>query len=53
MVEQQLAGLEADALEALEKIATPKELEDWRVVYLGRKGTLAQLLRGRGALAPE
>ena len=53
MMQQQLAGLEVDALEALEKIATPKELEEWRVVYLGRKGTLAQLLRGLGALEPK
>ena len=52
-MQQQLAGLEVDALEALEKIATPKELEEWRVVYLGRKGTLAQLLRGLGALEPK
>ena len=53
IVQEQLTELEATALRSLDELANPKELEDWRIVYLGRKGTLAQLLRGLGALAPE
>ncbi len=50
---EQLTSLRATALETLDKVDSPQELEDWRIVYLGRKGSLSQLLRGLGALPPE
>ena len=52
-MQEQLSALRNEAIQALDKVASPKDLEDWRIVYLGRKGTLAQLLRGLGSLAPQ
>ncbi len=52
-MQQRMTALQTEALAALEKASTPKEMEDWRVAYLGRKGPMAQLLRGLGSLEPE
>ena len=41
------------ALSELEKIDDLQELEQWRVSYLGRRGTLTQVLRSLGSAAPE
>jgi phenylalanyl-tRNA synthetase alpha chain len=38
--------LKEEAYEALSSTSTLDELADWRVKYLGRKGAIAQLLRG-------
>ncbi|MBM4406128.1 MAG: phenylalanine--tRNA ligase subunit alpha [Chloroflexi bacterium] len=52
-MQEQLTHLRAEALAALEKVSNAKELEEWRIAYLGRKGQMTQVLRGLGALSPE
>ena len=50
---EQLTQLRAKALDALDGVTSPKELEDWRVAHLGRKGPLTQLLRSLGSLPAD
>ena len=38
--------LKSKALEELSHIAAPKDLEGWRITYLGKKGSLTHILRG-------
>jgi phenylalanyl-tRNA synthetase alpha chain len=45
--------LKATASGELDSIDTPKELEVWRIRYLGKKGALTQILRALGALPLE
>ncbi|MEX2054634.1 MAG: phenylalanine--tRNA ligase subunit alpha, partial [Candidatus Andersenbacteria bacterium] len=40
-----LEQLKQEALTALQQATTPETLEAWRVMYLGRKGSVPQLLR--------
>jgi phenylalanyl-tRNA synthetase alpha chain len=47
---EQLKELRAQALEELSKIGSPRELELWRVRYLGKKSKLTQVLRSLAAL---
>lgn len=49
----QLEALRAEALEELKALESPKELEDFRVRYMGKKGSVTGLLRGMGALPAE
>jgi phenylalanyl-tRNA synthetase alpha chain len=42
---EQLKGLRAQALEELNKVGNPRELELWRVRYLGKRSNLTQILR--------
>ncbi len=49
----QLAELRTQALAALTQVTDPKQLDEWRIAYLGRKGSLTQVLRGLAALAPD
>ncbi len=49
----QLETLRAQALEELKTLESPKELEDFRVRYMGKKGSVTGLLRGMGALPAE
>lgn len=49
----QLEGLKGRALEQLARIEDARELEDWRVNYLGKKSELTGVLRGLGTLAPD
>lgn len=51
-ISQGLAALQAAALEALEAAADAAALEQVRVRYLGRKGSLAAILRGLADLSP-
>lgn len=37
--------LKSQAIEALERVETAQELEQWRIAYIGRKGAVPQLLR--------
>ncbi len=53
MMESDLAALEAGARERIQKAATIEELERVRVEVLGRKGTLAEISKTLGKLAPE
>ncbi len=49
----QLELLEREACEAIARAASLQELRETRARYLGRKGSIAALLRGIGELAPE
>lgn len=50
---EQLKVLHAQALEELNKVDNPKELEAWRIRYLGKKGNLTRILRTVGSLSLE
>lgn len=50
---QRLKDLRARALEELNKVGNARELELWRVRYLGKKSDLTQVLRSLTALALE
>ena len=52
-MKEQLEALRAQALEELNRLESPKELEDFRVRYMGKKGSVTGLLRGMGALPAE
>ncbi len=45
--------LKQNALRGLKAVTSIKELESWRVRYLGRKGELTMILRGLAELPPE
>ncbi|MBN1393157.1 MAG: phenylalanine--tRNA ligase subunit alpha [Sedimentisphaerales bacterium] len=42
-----------DALETLKKVTSPAELEEFRIRFLSRKGTITQMLSQIGQAAPE
>ena len=50
---EQLKNLHAQALEELSRLGDPRELELWRVRYLGKKSNLTQILRSLAALPLE
>jgi phenylalanyl-tRNA synthetase alpha chain len=50
---EQLEEIKAAASRELKAIASPKDLEAWRVHYLGKKSPLTQILRGLAALPIE
>jgi len=50
---KQLEDLRLNALQELESVGSIKELESWRVHYLGRKSELTRVLRGLAALPLE
>ena len=50
---EQLKDLRAQALEELNKVGNPRELELWRIRYLGKKSNLTQILRSLAALPLE
>lgn len=52
-MKEQLEALRTEALEELKTLESPKELEDFRVRYMGKKGSVTGLLRGMGALPAE
>lgn len=52
-MQQELQKLKAESLEALKKVSSSSELEDFRVRVLGRKGELTALLRGLAGLKEE
>ncbi len=52
-MKEQLKSLRAQALVELETLETPKELEGFRVRYMGKKGSVTGLLRGMGALPAD
>ncbi len=49
----EIEELKLKALRELEGIDNIKQLESWRVHYLGKKSELTQTLRGLGSLPPE
>jgi phenylalanyl-tRNA synthetase, alpha subunit (EC 6.1.1.20) len=48
-----LESIKKRALETLENVKHIRELEDFRVAYLGKKGELTRILKGMGSLPPE
>lgn len=52
-MEQQLKDLRESAVAELMKADSPDALNDLRVKYLGKKGSLTGILRGMGALSAE
>lgn len=48
-----LEGLRGEALQELQHVDTPQQLNDLRVKYLGKKGALTEILRGMGGLSAE
>ncbi len=52
-MKEQLTALRATALEELQGLNDLKQLEDFRVRYMGKKGSVTALLRGMGALSAE
>ena len=50
---ESLEALKSTAIEAIERAETPGELEQLRVDYLGKKGSLTGLLKTLGALAAD
>lgn len=52
-MKEQLEQLRTTALNELEGLNDPKLLEDFRVRYMGKKGSVTLLLRGMGALSAE
>ncbi len=53
MIEQQLSDLESGALARISAAHSREELEAVRIEALGRKGSLAQISKEMGKLAPE
>jgi phenylalanyl-tRNA synthetase alpha chain len=49
----EIEELKQNALRELEAVTSLKELESWRVRYLGRKGELTMILRSLAELPPE
>ena len=45
--------IKTEALKQLAGIKNPKDLEAWRVQYLGKKSPLTQILRGLTSLSIE
>ncbi|MCY7366754.1 MAG: phenylalanine--tRNA ligase subunit alpha, partial [Chamaesiphon sp.] len=52
-LEQQLATLQATALDAIAQTQSLEVLEQLRVDYLGKKGEISKILGGMGKLAAE
>ena len=49
----QLEAIKAEAIAAIEKVASQSEIENLRVKYLGKKGELTAILKQMGSLSPE
>ena len=52
-MKDQINEIKEKALNAINEAQDAKTLNDVRVVVLGKKGELTQVLRGMGALPPE
>ncbi len=51
-MQEQIAGIRTECLQALQKVSSLGELEQLRVSVLGKKGSLTGLLRGMGQVDP-
>ena len=51
-MQEQIAGIRTECLQALDKVSSLNELEQLRVSVLGKKGSLTGLLRGMGQVDP-
>ena len=52
-MKEKLEQLKAQLTAELGSVADPQELENLRVKYLGKKGSITDLLKGMKALSPE
>lgn len=52
-MKEQLETLKREALEKIEQVDEMKNLQDIRVTYLGKKGSITKVLKGMGKLPPE
>ncbi|MBU5265631.1 phenylalanine--tRNA ligase subunit alpha [Virgibacillus proomii] len=52
-MKDQLKAIETEALEKIAKTEDIKKLQDIKVAYLGKKGSLTSVLRGMGKLSKE
>ncbi|OPL09262.1 MAG: phenylalanine--tRNA ligase subunit alpha [delta proteobacterium ML8_F1] len=52
-MESQLKEIVAAAEATIEEVTTSRELDDFRVHYLGKKGVLKELMKGMGKLSPQ
>lgn len=52
-MQERLKELQQEALQAIEKAADLKELNDIRVSFLGKKGPITEVLKGMGKLSAE
>lgn len=52
-MKDKLEELRREALERLQSVADPAQLNELRVQYLGKKGQLTEVLRGMGGLSAE
>ncbi|MCL2150303.1 MAG: phenylalanine--tRNA ligase subunit alpha [Dehalococcoidia bacterium] len=52
-IKQQISELRASALKELDGLSQAKELEEWRIGYLGKKSRLTELLRSLASLPIE
>lgn len=53
MMKEQLKQLEEDALEQVKSVDDLKTLQDIQVAFVGRKGSITEVLRGMGKLSKE
>ena len=51
-MQEQIAGIRTECLQALDKVSSLGDLEQLRVSVLGKKGSLTGLLRGMGQVDP-
>ena len=52
-MKEKLDALREKALQELENLNAPKDLEEFRIRVMGKKGTLTEILRGMGGLPAE
>ena len=52
-MQEQLKELHTQALDELDQVNNPRELELWRVRHLGKKSSLIQILRSLAVLPLE
>ncbi|WP_163970178.1 phenylalanine--tRNA ligase subunit alpha [Oceanobacillus halotolerans] len=52
-MKEQLEAIQQEALEKINTVDNLKELQEIRVAYLGKKGSLTSVLRGMGQLSKE
>lgn len=50
---EDLDKLQSEALSALDKLTSYDSLQEWRVLYMGRRGSLTAVLRQLGSLSPD
>ena len=50
---EDLDKLQSEALSALDKLTSYDSLQEWRVLYMGRRGSLTTVLRQLGSLSPD